>query len=109
MINLTPHAIVIRRADGDWTLPPSGSLARVTMAEYDAPAIDGVPVVTRQAGHVTGLVRDAAGLPVPCLVSAMVLAALPTGTPNVYAPDSGPTAIRNAAGQVVAVTRLVAA
>ena len=39
----------------------------------------------------------------------MVLAALPTGTPNVYAPDTGPTAIRNEAGYVVAVTRLVAA
>jgi hypothetical protein len=109
MINLTPHPIVIRRPDGDWTIPPSGSIARVTMQETVAGAIDGVPVVTRRAGHVTGLVRDSAGLPVPCLVSAMVLAALPTGTPYVYAPDTGPTAIRNADGQVVAVTRLVAA
>ncbi len=109
MINLTPHAIVIRRADGDWTLPPSGTLARVAMQDAPAPDVAGVPVVTRRAGQVIGLVRDADGIPVPCIVSAMVLAALPTGTPNVYAPDTGPTAIRNEAGHIVAVTRLVAA
>ncbi len=39
----------------------------------------------------------------------MVLAALPAGTLNVYAPDTGPTAIRDERGQVIAVTRLVVA
>jgi hypothetical protein len=38
----------------------------------------------------------------------MVLAEL-TGVDNVYAPDSGSTAIRDDKGQVVAVTRLIRA
>jgi hypothetical protein len=37
----------------------------------------------------------------------MVLAALPAGTLNVYAPATGATAIRDDKGQVVAVTELV--
>lgn len=58
---------------------------------------------------VTGLVRDAQGVPLLCIVSGMVLAALPAGTINVYAPATGATAIRDERGQIVAVTELVTA
>jgi hypothetical protein len=71
--------------------------------------VAGVPVVRNTYGPVTGLVRDAQGVPLPCIVSGMVLAALPAGTINVYAPATGPTAIRDDKGQIVAVTELVAA
>lgn len=104
MINLTPHAITLQKADGTRvTLQPSGSVARVTTVETVIGEIDGLPVVSRVTGEAEGLPEEGT----VCIVSAMVLAAVP-GRKGVYAPDSGPTAIREN-GQVVAVTRLVAA
>ena len=104
MLNLTPHGITVQRLDGTRvTYPTSGSLARVTSAEEVVAEIDGVPVIARSLGAAQGLPEEG----VPCIVSAMVLSAVP-GRKGVYAPDSGPTAIREN-GQVVAVTRLVAA
>lgn len=110
MLNLTPHAIVVQLPDGSrTTFPPSGQVARVaTMATDTGLKVAGVRVIRNQYGPVTGLVRDEAGVPMPQIVSGMVLAALPPGTPNVYAPATGATAIREN-GQVVAVTELVAA
>jgi hypothetical protein len=106
MINCTPHAIVVRTPQGDITFPPSGIVARVTMTEIfiGTCAATGAPVIRRVPGEVTGLPEDGT----PCIVSAMVLAALPPGTPGVYAPDTGATAIRDEKGHIVAVTRLVA-
>jgi hypothetical protein len=108
MLNLTPHAITIRRADGDITFPPSGKVARVATNAVRVGTYNGIPVVSNKYGPVEGIVRDEQGVPVPCIVSGMVLAALPAGTPNVYAPATGATAVREN-GQVVAVTELVAA
>lgn len=104
MLNLTPHAITIALPSGDSvTFPPSGQLARVTSQEVVVGTLHGVPVIQRAFGAVEGLPDDGT----PCLVSALVLSACP-GRAGVYAPDTGPTAIRKD-GQVVAVTRLVAA
>jgi hypothetical protein len=103
MINLTPHTITIRTPEGDVTIPPSGQVARVSTAETVVGSVLGVQVVERRFFEVEGL--PPAGT--PCLVSALVLSACP-GRAGVYAPDSGPTAVREN-GQVVAVTRLVAA
>ena len=107
MINLTPHSITIRSKDGaEITIPPSGTVARVSTTEevVGTCPITGAPIVRRTFGEVQGLPEEGT----PCLVSALVLAAVP-GRAGVYAPDTGPTAIRNDAGQIVAVTRLVAA
>ena len=103
LINCTPHKITIV---GMGELPPSGHQVRVEMVETVTTDLGGVPVITRKPGLVTGLPRDERGAILPCLVSSMVLDALPAGTKNVYAPDTGATAIREN-GQVVAVTRLV--
>lgn len=62
-------------------------------------------VVRRTTGAIIGLPDDG---DVECLVSSMVLAACP-GRPNTYAPDTGPTAVRDAEGRIIGVTRLVAA
>ena len=107
MINLTPHAIVVRTPAGDVTFAPSGTIARVTMAEeiIGTCPLTGAPIIRRVPGEVIGLPEDGT----PCIVSAMVLATLPSGTPGVYAPDTGATAIRAENGHVIAVTRLVAA
>lgn len=109
MLNLTSHVITLRTPQGDVVFPPSGIVARVETTENPIGTliVNGhqVPVVTRQTGAVTDLPNDGT----PRLVSSMVLAALPAGTPDVYAPDTGPSAIRNEDGQIVAITRLVAA
>ena len=105
MLNLTPHAITIRTQAGDVTFPPSGQVARVsTVATDTGMVVAGVRVIRNTYGPVTGLPVDGT----PCIVSGMVLAALPPGTPNVFAPATGATAVREN-GQVVAVTELVAA
>ena len=105
MINLTPHPIVIRAEDGTETvLAPSGRVARVSTTEEVVGDLNGVPVVRRMLGAVEGLPED----DTPCVVSALVLAAVP-GRANTYAPDTGATAVRDERGQIVAVTRLVAA
>ena len=104
MINLTPHAITLQKSDGTRvTIAPSGQLARVSTTEKVVAEFDDMLVITRATGEAEGLPEEGT----PCIVSAMVLAAVP-GRKGVYAPDSGPTAIREN-GQVVAVTRLVAA
>jgi len=107
LINLTPHAITIRAQDGtETTIPPSGTVARVSSTEeiIGSCPITGAPIIKRVFGEVTGLPTEGN----PCLVSALVLSACP-GRVGMYAPDTGPTAIRNEAGQIIAVTRLVAA
>ncbi len=105
MLNLTPHPITIRRPDGsETTFPPSGRVARVATEETVVSVHDGVPVVTRTFGKPEGLPADGQ----PCLVSALVLSAI-QGAKNVFAPDTGATAIRDERGFVVAVTRLVQA
>jgi hypothetical protein len=106
MINLAPHSITVRMPDGsERTFPASGTVARVTTFETSALSLDGIPTAYRRTGNVEGLTLP---LRQPVLVSAMVLAELP-GADNVFAPDSGPTAIRDDKGQIVAVTRLIRA
>jgi hypothetical protein len=106
MINLTPHAITLRTPQGDVTIPPSGTIARVSMDEtvVGTDALTGLPIIHRKPGAVTGLPEAGER----CVVSAMVLDALDSvRAHNVFAPDTGATAIRNEKGHVIAVTRLV--
>jgi hypothetical protein len=114
MRNLTPHPIVLQHPEGTVTLPPSGAVARVATVEEPAGTVlvNGVevPVVRRRFGAVEGL--DDYGPQAPVVVSALVLEALrASGAPTsgVFAPDTGPSAVRDAEGRVVAVTRLVTA
>ena len=131
MLNLTPHTIRIyaRTPYGEPDLktfvdiPPSGTVARVETIEEDAGVLptnnaahDGsmtalggtywnTLVVTRRFGEVIGLPEDTKE---DVLVSSMVLGAVP-GRPNTFAPDTGPTAVRDDQGRISGVTRLVAA
>jgi len=111
MLNLTPHAIVIQSDNGtSVTIPPSGMVARVATTEtvVSEVRVDGttVPVVARQFGQVTGLPETDEA----CIVSSLVLDAVRVQQPwrkRVYAPDTGATAIRDEAGRIIAVRRLV--
>lgn len=125
IINCTPHDVVVQKSAyicaycgasitgcscgvsdlQTWqeTLPKSGIVPRVTTTEVVANMIDGFAAVTQSTGDVEGLPEPKSG--VFFLVSGMVFAA--TSRVDVVAPDTGKSAIRNEAGQIVAVTRLL--
>lgn len=113
LINLTPHPIVLQTASGERvTLPPSGTVARVSTTPGDLEELPGIPIPV--AGRtVYGTVE---GLPEPrpgtfFVVSAMVGAALNGSRNDVLCPGTGPQdgAIRDENGRIEAVTRLVRA
>jgi|DEB3_MinimDraft_2_1074329.scaffolds.fasta_scaffold14684_1 hypothetical protein len=116
-INLTPHDIDIELENGTRvTIPKSGTVARVTQESFP---IDGceieiddewllIPVSHPVYGEVEGLPPvDPENPHLIYLVSAMV-ANTPAASArlDVYAPDTGPTAIRED-GRIVAVRGLV--
>jgi hypothetical protein len=85
-------------------------VARVATEEtvVSSVALNGatIPVVVRQFGQATGLPVEDEG----CIVSSLVLEAVRAQQPwrrQVFAPDTGATAIRDDAGRIVAVRRLV--
>lgn len=104
MLNLTPHAITIKTPNGSTTFQPSGTVARVNTIEkvVGTCTVTGVEVIVRTLGEVVGIPTDGQSV----IVSSMVLDAC-KGMKNVFAPDTGATAIRNEKGHVIAVTRLV--
>jgi hypothetical protein len=104
LINLAPHAITIRVGDSDLTIPPSGQVARVTSQEVPGDPVGDIPTVRRVWGDVDGLPAPAPDT--VYLVSSLVLEHV-RGRDDVMAPDTGPTAIRDSAGQIVAVRRFV--
>jgi hypothetical protein len=109
LVNLTPHALTLRAADGtDAVVPPSGTVARVAAAATDTgKTVAGLPVQTTTLGEVTDLPEPTTGT--TYLVSAMVLGALAgSGRSDVFAPATGPKdgAVRDDQGHIVAVTRL---
>jgi hypothetical protein len=108
MLNLTPHAIVLEHEDGSRvTIPPQGVVARVESLEWECGRMAaGIPVVIRRFGRIIGLPLGDD----PCIVSTIVLEAVKQQQAwrrNVFAPDTGGTAIRDGEGRIVAVRRLV--
>lgn len=107
-LNLTPHALKI---EGLGEVPASGTVARVATVRVDAGSVGGVRLVLQNAGRVQDLPAPIEG--VGYIVSGMVLDALKRQSgqagetrPDVYAPDTGPDAIRKD-GQIVAVRGLI--
>ena len=97
-INLTPHALTV---EGLGTIPTSGSIARVSVAQRDMGTRGGVRLRQSVRGMVEGIPAPADGI--TYIVSGMVLDALAGARPNdVVAPDTGPDAMREN-GQIVAV------
>lgn len=113
MINLTPHAIVIRLADNtDLTIAPEGVVARVSTSSVEV-EVEGVPVpvIRTQYGEVENLpTTEEAKASGGILVSGLVLSRLGQEWTGVaFAPATGPNdgAVRNEKGHIVAVTKLV--
>lgn len=111
LVNLTPHAVVLRGTDGDVTIAPSGTVARVASVPGADTGVQagGVPVFSSPS------FGDVEGLPAPeadtiFIVSALVLARC-VGRTDVCGPGTGPNdgAVRDEGGRIVAVTRLIRA
>ena len=109
-VNLTPHALTV---EGLGTIPASGQVARVSVAQRDLGTCGGVRLRQSVKGMVDGIPATVEG--VTYIVSGMVLDALrrqagqvasSRAGDDVFAPDTGPDAIREN-GQIVAVRGLV--
>lgn len=110
MKNMTPHNITVRLDDNaDLVFEASGEVARVATQAVERPLFNGIPVIATEYGDVEGLGQPS-DHPNGVLVSALVLGRLGQEWSGVaFAPATGPKdgAIRNDAGHVVAVTKLV--
>lgn len=99
-VNLTPHDVVVELPTGErMTFPNSGTVARVSSKAIAGDPIEGIPTVKTEYGAIEGLPAPEEGVVyiVSMLVAAQAMRA------DVVSPDSGPTAIRNASGQIEAV------
>ncbi len=98
-VNVTPHAIVVRLADGsEQVFPPSGVIARCSSKNIPCSSIEGVPCSKTSFGEVEGLPPPQEGV----VYIASLLVRERSARSDVVSPDTGPTAIREN-GQVKAV------
>lgn len=117
MINLTPHDIHVRylahNGEREALYTATGDVARVTVDQKFMEHQDGIPVRKNTYGDVMvggvkieDFVRD---LWEPILVSQIVLDALRNmgWSKGAYAPDTGPTAVRNDKGHIEYVTGVI--
>jgi len=108
LVNLTPHRVVIlllghRRVE----IPPSGTVARVSVRAVPHGSIGGIPVVRTEYGDITDLPEPKRGTVfiVPTLV-LVALRAKGIQRDDLVAPDTSPaSAVRDEAGRIVAVRR----
>lgn len=106
LINLTAHPIHIANEDGRIirTIEPSGIVARVAVEQTIIGEVDGIPVVETRWGAVEGLPEPQKD--VVYVTSTIVLqAAKAAGRTDVVSPDTGPTAVRDEEGRIIAVRR----
>jgi len=110
--NYTPHTITIRRPDGtDLELPSLGQI-RATVSTRQNDPVDGVPVSRVQYEGLDGVPDNLAEgdyLIVSMVARDTAFETLHPLWERMLSPDSGPTAIRNDKGQIVAVKGLLAA
>jgi len=103
IINCTPHAINFNFNGNNTTFEPSGIIPRVSTIEVEAQEIAGFPCVTNIIGNVEGMPEKKPGTFL--IVSGMVFGA--SNRPDLIAPDTGKTAVRNDKGHIIAVTRFL--
>lgn len=108
-VNLCPHTLTVAiegNVENAISIEPSGAIARVKVEQTEVNRIDGeIPVRENVFGEVENLPEPSEDT--VFIVSAMVLSTLKGIRPDVVGPDSGPSAIRNEKGQIVAVTGFV--
>jgi len=109
LVNLTPHPLVLKDAEGrDTVVAPNGTIARVAMIPGVLETVEGCPVPVMGKDTLGGI----EGLPAPeagtmYIVSGFVGSAV-SGRDDVLVPGTGPKdgCVRNERGHIVAVTCL---
>ena len=105
IVNMTAQEIIVRLPDCGRVYPPSGQVVSwQVLTETWIDALDGVPTILSSFGALEGLPSMEPGVIYLTSTPAAQKAAS-LGRLDVLSPDTGPTAIRNEKGQVVAVTR----
>lgn len=105
MMNLTPHAITLHYRDGSiLTIEPSGTVARCSEVRETVPSF-GMDLARVTYSAIEGLPEYETPF-AEYLVSGMVLAQC-AGRKDVYAPDTGAGAVRDANGRIVGTTALL--
>jgi hypothetical protein len=101
-VNLTPHALNVRKADGTFLeIPPSGTIARRSVERVIVGEIDGITVYATKFGELEGLPEPSDGI--VYIVSA--LAAQACGDrDDVLVPGE---AIRDEVGRIIGCNGLV--
>ena len=107
-VNLTPHAINTQVTNPDGSVEhrqfaPSGQVARCKPDQENIGIFGGVPVVRSVFGPVEGLPEPEPEAGLVFIVSTVVAQQCPHRA-DVVSPNTGPSAIRNDKGQVIAVT-----
>lgn len=101
VVNLTPHPVTV----GGRTIPPSETVARVSVVPAPAGTFAAIPLTTQQAGEVVGLPAPIPG--VLWVVSGMVRAALAAGPDPRLDLVSPGDLVRDVDGRVVGCESLV--
>jgi hypothetical protein len=107
IVNLTPHEVTLVEEGGRrLRIPASGTVARLAITLDTDERYGHVTVADAHLGEVDGLPPPRDGC---LLLTSMVVAMAATGIGrrDVVSPDTGADAIRDGAGQVAAVRRLV--
>ena len=100
-VNLIGHDITI---SGHGTLPRSETPCRVETKQRVISYLVGIPIVETHFEKIVNLPEPEDG--VYYIVSRIVMDFVPFDREDVFSVDTGPTAIRDQSGQVVAVTQL---
>jgi hypothetical protein len=105
LVNKTPHAVSVADSDGKVirTIEATPPACRVKSESRPGAPLDGVPFVETVFGEIENLPAPEEG--VWYIVSQIVIAAA-NGRPDLVRPDSGPTAVRDAEGRMIACRAL---
>jgi hypothetical protein len=110
LVNLTPHPITIKVDGKELVIQPTKPSARVSTVEnlVDPIHYEGIeiPVIESGYGNIVDLPPQQEGV---VYITSLIVAqrAVLLGRLDVLAPDTGPTAVRDEQGKILAVTRLV--
>ena len=100
-VNLIGHDITI---SGYGTLPKADPPCKIETKERVVCTVEGIPIVETHFSEIKNLPDPEEG--VYYIVNRLAMDFVPFNRQDVFCVDTGPTAIRDENGQVVAVTQL---
>ena len=101
LVNLIGHEITIA---GYATLPKAEKPCYVKTNQMIIGKIDGIPIAKTEFDSIVNLPDSEDG--VYYIVSRICMDYIPSGREDVFCVDTGPSALRDENGQVIAVTQL---